>query len=419
MRITFMLLTTLLLCAISPAKAQMSFSDSALTYLKENAKDFQKNRGYLVDDDIAANNQIFFIQENHAIKENCAVELALIEELKAKTNFTYYLAELDLAEAAELNEYLKTGNEAILKNHFEDNKGVFEWMQEHYAFYQNIYRLNQKYDKKIQLLGVDIAISKDFGLGYLKDLLKESPNAKTIIDSIDSANNSGTTDFNFVRRIKPSIELLLQADKTLDTFTIRYHLNNILNYEKASNSQNWDATRDSLIFENYQMLVNHFDIQKEVMVGVWGRDHGLQKDHSNTKWFASSLKQNLKLSIYTYNIFYLDCQQRFPRVFLPSFLKPFYSWGKTYNRIGFCNDDNALSVIKPGIKLLKKASISHTITFFRLDKPLSPLTKTVGLDHKYIPFVADAPSGCKLVTTDFFQTAILIRNSEAATPLMQ
>lgn len=416
MRITFMLLTTLLLCAISPAKAQMSFSDSALTYLKENAKDFQKNRGYLVDDDIAANNQIFFIQENHAIKENCAVELALIEELKAKTNFTYYLAELDLAEAAELNEYLKTGNEAILKNHFEDNKGVFEWMQEHYAFYQNIYRLNQKYDKKIQLLGVDIAISKDFGLGYLKDLLKESPNTKTIIDSIDSASNSGTADFNFVRRIKTSIELLLQADKTLDTFTIRYHLNNILNYEKASNSQNWDATRDSLIFENYQMLVNHFGIQKEVMVGVWGRDHGLQKDHSNTKWFASSLKQNLKLSIYTYNIFYLDCQQRFPRVFLPSFLKPFYGWGKTYNRIGICNDNNTAMGKKPAIELLKRASTPHSISFFRLDRPSSPFSQPqLGV----IMLVCKIPLGGKLVTTDFFQTAILIRNSEAATPLMQ
>ena len=417
MRITFVLLATLLLCATTPAKAQMSFEDSTITYLKENAKDLKKNRGCLVDDDIAANNQIFFIQENHAIKENCSVELALIEELKAKTNFTYYLAELDLAEAAELNEYLKTGNEVILTNHFDESKGVFEWMQEYYAFYQDLYRLNQKYDKKIQLLGVDIAISKDFGLGYLKDLLKKNPNAKPIIASIDSARNSGTAGFNFVRRIKPSIELLLQADKTLDTFTIRYHLNNILNYEKASYSQNWDATRDSLIFENYQKLVSHYGMQNEVMVGVWGRDHGFQKEHSNTKWFASSLNQNLRLSIYTYNIFYLDCQQRFPRVFLPSFLKPFYGWGKTYNRIGICNDDNTISSLKPGIKLLKKASLSHTITLFRLDKPLSPLTKTVAPDRRYIPFVAKAPAGCKLVTTDFFQTAILIRNSEAATPL--
>lgn len=416
MRIIHVMLAMLLLCVIIPAKAQTNFEDSTITYLKENAKDFQKNLGHLVDDDIAANHQIFFIQENHAIKENCAVELALIEELKIKTNFTYYLAEMDLGEAAELNDYLKTGNEVILQKNLSVKKGTFAWMKEEYAFYQGLNSLNKKYEKKSHLLGADIVQSKVTGIGYLKELLHKSIHAKTIIDSIDIAMSKNKVSFAFIHRLSPAIESILLTDTTLDAFTIRYHLNNIFNYEKAYNSQNWDATRDSLIFENYQKLVNHFGIQKEVMVGVWGRDHGLQKDHSNTKWFASSLKQNLRLSIYTYNIFYLDCQQRFPRVFLPSFLKPFYGWGKTYNRIGFCNDDNALSGIKPGIKLLKKASKSHTITFFRLDKPLSPLTKAVGLDHKYIPFVAYAPSGCKLVTTDFFQTAILIRNSKAATP---
>lgn len=421
MRITFVLLATLSLYATNPAKAQMSFEDSTLTYLKENAKDFQKNRGHLVDDDIAANNQIFFIQENHAIKENCAVELALIEELKAKTDFTYYLAEMDLGEAAELNEYLKTGNEEILKKRFARFKGTLGWMKENYSFYLDLYRLNQKSEKKIQFLGADIVQNPFDGLDYLRELLGKSEHTKTIVDTINGGLNRNSNIFALCHRIAPAIESVLLTDTTLDAFTIHYHLNNISNLELAWSFPEfeWDRIRDSLIFENYQKLVSHYGIQNEKMVGVWGRDHGFQEEHSNTKWFASSLKQNLRLSIYTYSIFYLDCQQRFPRAFLPGILKPFYGWGKRYNRIGICNDDNKLTGLKPSIELLKKASMSHTITLFRLDKPLSPLTKTVDPDHRYIPFVANAPAGCKLVTTDFFQTAILIRNSKAALPLVE
>ncbi len=395
----------LLTFVLTKAKSQEDSPNDCLRYLKEVMTDFSANTD-LMTDSIVDNHQLFFIGEIHGFQDNYKLAYKLIEEFKRKTNFKYILSEQDFAATTKLNYYISNADTIGLSKFIMNFKTSPSWSKERYEFYKKIIELNKKYDKKIQFFGVDITAGGiKPSLMRIKEITQKYHMEDTRLDSIIASPGMKTSIILYIKQLSENSGSLSFNEE--DAFEYKYHLNNILNFNKALNTSNWDLVRDSCMFENYRMLEEHYGLQDEKMIGSWGYIHGFQQQSEGIKWFASRLKQNLGKKIYTYRIFYLDSKSMFPANWVPGILKVFKSKKKIYYNVKLQNDDHWASGYKQGLEYLKKISPSEAISFFDLEKSGSPYRNGKDLVMGILN---------NAVTTDYFQTAIVVRNSKPTEP---
>jgi hypothetical protein len=374
-----------------------------INYLNQVKQDFF-NSPALITDSIAQSHQYFFINENHGYHANYKIALKLIKELKAKTDFTYMISESDLSEVKTINRFLETGDTLYLKNYINSFKSTFGWCHEKYAYYKALYQFNQSCENKLRFIGIDVAQDVEGNIKLISSI-RSKYNLETNY-SYDHGKSFklDSTDIEYTKQLLQTTDITFFSKE--DAFIHNYCLNNALNFEKCMSDSIWDQTRDSLMFENHQKLISFYGLEKEKMVGIFGRNHGYQSNESDIDWLASRIKKQASKSTYTFALFYTDSEQMIPQQFIPGILKTFRSKKKLYYNLKITNDDSKIANYMPGIEHLKEVTTPDSKTYFNLDSNHSPYKKA-----HHMAYMPD-----NTYTTDCFQSIILIRNSKATSP---
>jgi len=172
--------------------------------------------------------------------------------------------------------------------------------------------------------------------------------------------------------------------------------------------------RDSFMLVNFERIIQEKGLQNEKFYGLFGYFHVLQSPVSSfTLPFAARLKTSgLEAGQHIQSMI---CYSVDSEIYLPE--------NESYptppdKRLDILNSDGPLMLVK-GINDLKKVTTPHTVTLFKLDNTSSPYRQSQQLAETRVNLVGQdlRPAQQDLSTTDFFQYVLLIRNSQALSPL--
>jgi len=168
-------------------------------------------------------------------------------------------------------------------------------------------------------------------------------------------------------------------------------LNQIEAYNADRNNNDWNNTRDKMIYENFQTLDK--ELPKGKYYGQWGLNHTFQSKEKDIMWFAAYLngedsiyKDKILTVIYNYD----DCEQM----------------GELGD--GRCNT-NKLNIIYPQMKETNDL-LGGNLNIYKLTGENSPFSETpmyYSLDGKELDENM----------LEFFQYIICIKNSKRTEPL--
>lgn len=169
--------------------------------------------------------------------------------------------------------------------------------------------------------------------------------------------------------------------------------------------------RDSAMVLNFKNIITEKGLESEQFYGLFGLFHVLQNgiNSTNFKPFAARLISN-NLNVKSILCINIDSEVYFPEN--NQYPTP------PSEKIGFLNMDGPI-ILAQGINDLKKASERNTCTLFNITKENSPYFKSKKLITSKSNFINQpiAPYDKNLSTPDFVQYVILIRNSQALTPI--
>lgn len=170
-------------------------------------------------------------------------------------------------------------------------------------------------------------------------------------------------------------------------------------------------SRDSAMIINFRNIIEKEGLHDKQFYGLFGLFHILQSgmNENNFQPFAARLKSN-GFSVQSIMCANVDSDTYFPST--TGMAAP------PSEKISFLNMDGPIVLVK-GINDLKKASKKNTITLFNISKKNSPYTGSNKLISMKTNFINQNmfPYDSSLSICDFIQYGILIRNSEAITPL--
>ena len=387
-----------------------------LDYLKQNKTELDlnaPNRWELLRTD-AEQNQFIIFGESHGAKDAQLIDFSLLKYLNKTVGTKNYIAELDYAQSCSINEYLRSGNETILKRVFRN------WVKIHaqwgnYDFYNKIVKiraLNSTLPKTQQITFSGIDKVQDFDLyfklidTYMGD--KKNP----VLDSLryivradfmdsDLVRISGFAK-NYVDKIeKNKIEFEKLFGDKLPVF--EYLIQN-LSYSSTEKSR---INRPEAIFRNYKQLFSILHLEKEKLYGMWGFFHSHQVP---VQFYGEDFASKLVGSGHS------SAKKVISIVCLPIDSK-YNAWdnkSQTWEKKSFSYDDKSLLQVD-GIEDLKVLTTAYTTTLFKINGLNSPFPKTGRL------FNGTAPQG--KLSGDFklrdyaYQYVILMRNSDWLNPL--
>ncbi len=385
-------------------------------YLKNNETQLDLNginQWKLLKTD-AEQNQFILLGESHGAQDAQLIDFSLLKYLNKTIGTKNYIAELDYAQSSSINEYLKTGNETILKNVFRYwVKKNAQWGNS--DFYNKIIKiraLNSTLPKTQQITFSGIDKVQDFNL-YFKLIDKFLGNKRNPM--LDSLRQIVRTDFidseigkisgfakNYIDRIeKNKTEFKQLFGEKLPVF--EYLIRN-LSYSSTKIS---GVNRPEAMFRNYKQLYSILHLENEKLYGMWGFFHSHQVPvEFYGEDFASKLVSSSHPS--ATKIISIVCLP------IDSKYNEWDSKSQTWQKKSFSYDDKSLLQVD-GIEDLKYLTNTYTTTLFKINGLNSPFSKTGRL------FNGISPQG-KLVG-DFklrdyaYQYVILMRNSDWLNPL--
>ncbi len=384
-----------LLCFCTSLTAQSN------KYLIENRTNLRTN-GIIIKQNIVGFTVI------HGSEKAEDAELALLEAQLATTDKLSYFPEIDAAMAYYFNLYLKNGNENLLKDLIltYENRVPQEASIAMFNKWKELRSLSK--NKDIQVFGIDIPVSYKF---YVKLLLELTEKDKYIHDSLSVYWKNLETDYSIGKDtpLKKSLQTLVSQhqsqrsyhDKKIndpDLFT--YLMDNIHDSFKDKKQ----ARRDSLITKNYTTLntIHHFHSSKQfIRMGVY---HMMKERFLDIQpGFIASL---IESGMYKTSDIYVVQGLLYESKVL---------WQRTYNEngeyTGYTEESGFYAgETIPGVQELADNGLSD-LTFFDLSKEQSPFKQLISLDlgiWKFLPGKSFA---------DYFDGAILIKNSKANVPI--
>ncbi|MGB3586974.1 MAG: hypothetical protein WBA23_10560 [Tunicatimonas sp.] len=385
---------------------QESVQDEVFTeYLSENHRPLTLTDNQIdfgVSEEVLEQSHIFLTGEIHGVAANAELNYAWLQYLVSHAGVRYYLAELPYSTGQLLNYYLASGNEATLNRVFQPLEETLSCTQENYAFWQKVYALNQglPQNERVQAIGADIEHQTGSAIAYLATLLPESEAPENIsglmqlIRQVPSQSKGLYT--SLISDLQASIAS--QADvyeSYLDDNWLDFQLvvDNLAQRSFAYETREqagqaaFNQVHDSLIYQNFaqvypQLLPGKF-------YGQWEAIHISQHEQSGTRWFGAYLrefKDIQPLSVLSLLYLYQDCQRM--------------------ERSGSATSFQMHPTEPPFHSL-----VSTPYTLFDLNQPASPFHEPL----IWLSGLGTLPD--KGNTTDFFQYALLIRGSAAASQL--
>ncbi|MDQ1090553.1 hypothetical protein [Siphonobacter sp. SORGH_AS_1065] len=386
-----------------------------LSYLQTNKLDLatQNPDWTTVWDESFYQNQIFLIGERHGIAYSYEALWLMFKQIKAKTNFTYYLLEAPLYWETYLNQYLDTGNETFLKKPFLEAKGTFYANQNFYNFYKKLYSYNQALPAQDRIRFISLDVEHQFRYSHAQLLslfdqhVKIHPDTCRFIRLFYHLNPEKTGNYQKAyqqyQQAFAQDSLQLQQELGSAYETTHYLIRNI-NYKFIATADKHDLARDSLMYENFKTRTRTMDLQAHRAFGFMGIDHCYLEGAKRAKYFAAYLpKQRYKVA--STIMLYSECSTRIPSFYLPKPLR-FLGGKKGYFLTKLRSNDGWIEHQKY-MDVLKEVSPS-CMTLFRLTGSQSPFKER----HLLVDELKSAAP-----TTAYMQYVVLIRNSPAADAL--
>jgi hypothetical protein len=382
-----MKIITLVLFIVS---MQLGFSQSKNEYLKNNRFDLLNSNFEFPE----SNFKIIGFGAYHGSQETENAENILLENLITKNKVKYYLPETDLGIAYYFNQYLKSGDTILLKDlvkHYGVRVPQEKSIETYYKYTSKLLiellkiekGRYKSYDNLYEMVKIDTTDFSPYYDSYSKNILKnfiiDYENDKTYFNSI--TNNKIITD-NLIENIKLTLK---------------------------------KQDREKTIFDNYIFLSQFYDFKSSAQFVRMGFFH-IEKDRENKyPSFFTRLVEN--------NIYKKD-----EIISIAGFLtKSRVLWDLKYNDkkeyIGYTTEggygigDYWKEYFK-GINKLKKNRLSN-LTLYRLNNESSPYKKnqTDLMEIKLFLKKSNKNDLKGKTTTDYFDYALLISNSQANKPI--
>lgn len=349
-------------------------------------------------------NKLFLVGEVHEVETSPRIDFALFTQLNKKINIHIYLAEMDIAQAYYLKQYLKGSNEIELKDILKKWSVFIGSISEQYrnkwvklrAYYSELPK-NSKFD----LVGIDRIA--DFGL-VAKLLQEKLPNKyhKSIPFDEDSLISWSQNKLN----------IILEEETSNFELNTLYLLKNI-----EYNLSNYKTTRnrDTFMYQNFKKLYAQNEWGNKNIYGGFGFSHTLQAYNST---FAGRIKKDSTLpyinKMVSLNTLYVDSKLTVESSTLPKFLQ---DKGKEFTKFNY-SQDNRLFMYIQGIADYKKVTEPNTISLLKLDGKSSPyLNSTRGTKVKKLITIWDAYDIIDgTSTTDYAQYLFFVRNADWIKP---
>jgi len=392
------------------------FGQDKENYLSSNKKILDYNYTFP-----ESNAKVIGFGAYHGSAKTEDAELYLLESVINKKGVDYYIAETDISIAYYFNEYLKNGNETLLKDiieHYgtripqERTVNVFEkW--------KKLKLINDKLpkNKKITVLGADIIATYKYTYKHLLSTIKntsEWPLASELINTVvnDSTDFSPYYDSYTKNQLKQFISdyenTPVKYDKLIKDKAIFLH---IINGIKTSFMAKY--SREKQMYANYIKLRDIYNIKNKTQFFRLGFSHLLKHKEGDGASFFSMLIDN---GIYTKSevksvLGYLVNSE--------VFWKDVYKNEKYFtsvNKGGEAIGDGPKAYFK-GIELFKNHA-APDLCIYKLNNTESPyrtsgctdLIKVITTDLKQVDYSNTA-------TTDYIDYAVLISNSQASTSI--
>lgn len=343
-----------------------------------------------------ANNQLILVGEIHGFDEPCKFDVDFFKYLHERHHVDHYIAELDYVQAALVNDFLKSGDEAILEKALEkwaviqgrNNQDYFDKFRALHLYYQELTA-----NDKFEVIGVDhlqdISLTKDFLYRYLPTK-----------DSLQDASTSVILDFL----------TNLHQDKK-DTLFVLNHLKTNLKYLEDKES------REEVLFQNFKNQYDFYELSDARLYGFLGLYHVFQYRVNGTHPFASKIRTSdlgLTDKILSINVMMNDSYMVMPSNQLPEFMRD----STAFSRLPV-SSDNMLFMYLIGVKDFKRMTPEHHKSLIKMNGEnspyadsdlrmnkaiqLLPVTDIMEMDDKGKPYV---------------QYTLFVRNSDWAEPML-
>ncbi len=365
---------------------------------------------------------MFLVTESHGYYKPHEIDAELFKQINKKNGVRYYVAEVDFSQAHYINKYLSTGNEDFLKAIYQNwyNKQAQWGCKAGFEKWKNLYNYNLTLakGKKIIVIGLDEAQDLNMNEKLLREIATEVryKAGNKMIDSLLSfatlnLDNDSTRSFiKFTRRLVTDIAANETTYKKI--FKSRYFDFQFIVKNIASKKG-----RETKIFENFNTFYNQYKLADQKMYGFWGRFHGMQDSINAGMSFSAMLKKSilpLADKIISIPVFCVESSSMLPTQFLPEMAR---DKGTVFSRAAMVNDDSFIYVVD-GIKTARKFVGKNENVIFKLNAASSPYHKGLTLVESSSQFDKSFnwQGNKNAATTNYFQYAIVVSNSEWAVP---
>ncbi|WP_310392197.1 hypothetical protein [Hymenobacter sp.] len=370
-------------------------------------------------------NQLFLLGESHGSAAPQELDFALLRHLNQKTGLRNYVAEIDPSQAFFFNRYLATGHESDLQTVFRAWDGKEQWgNQDFYDKVRRIRQLNQTLPPaaRIRFIGLDRFQDTGIALQHLRAILAQEPVAagrSAVLDTLRGLSAGAPPTQQALAQLAHRLLPAFGPDSAAGGLSVagRAQIAQVL--RNASYLQGPRIRRDSVMLLNLQADYERLGLQQEKMYRLWGVYHVLQSAVSNSQPFAALVRSSalpLRGRVVSVAIFAAASETMIPAGAIPAAVRP----PERSVNVGWLNSAGPV-VLVPGIRdLLAAAPAGAPLTLFRLDAPQAPYRHSLRLVTTRAPLMNQtlAPTRTGAATTDYFQYAVLLRNSAAVRPLV-
>lgn len=269
------------------------------SYIGKNSSniDFTNYEDYSaleIFDDSVKDKKIVLTNEEIGIKENEQIQYKFISYLMDTWKLKYFLVDVGYAEAAIINEYLQTGDEALLESYNNSSMAYAFIGDSKQDMLKKLYLKNSQLNdnKKLNIVGIGIRESYEFIDLYFKRIISRNPDLTE--KQIENINN-------FLENLK-SEEIItnISNDEELEKRNeiILKHIDNFYSDINANEEEYKEALNDDL--NNIKIVLDNIKNLQEIMKTYY-------QDDSNNK------NGNEKYSQYLYdnlNSFYKDMNMK-------------------------------------------------------------------------------------------------------------
>lgn len=367
-------------------------------------------------------NRIFLLGEPHGYATTQTIDLTLLKHLNQRTGLRNYLAEMDFAQADLVNQYLQTGQTALLDSLFynfrrQTNAGTSQWGNQ--EFYDKIvairtYNQTQPAANHIRFIGVDWFQNKGrYAVALLKHIGNQSLTTPTNRPALDSLRTLLTGDSLSLGKLLP-LTASIRRDLAANPAYYRQLLgNNAVPFSlffELLNCATDKLNRDQVAARMTLFYSEQLHLEQEKLYGLWGYAHILQAGTGKQATF-SGLLAKAGQTVITMATMFKDSKMLVHRDHLPFFLR---KGNDLLCEVSALNADGKVFKVDH-FDDLTSVNNPASVTLFRLDAPDSPyrqtlrLVKTGGLTGTKIEPYSLTPT----VTTDYFQYVFLVKDSPA------